>query len=106
MKTRFERGVAYRWLGGMVLLCLIAGCHETKTDDSNLVVANTLPKLDFHRPKTLADAVGRLRQIHDAVTADEPLPKPLEFDVLEVVHGTGAGAVSYTHLTLPTIDAV
>ena len=79
-------------------MLLTLGCLSSNVPEANSAKAGSLPKLNFHRPKTLQVAVQRLRFIHDAVVSKQPLPDPLEFDVLEVIHGTGASAHSHYYL--------
>ncbi len=83
---------------GALLSCFVVGCAKSELDGFEGSNNSGLPKLDFHKPKTLADAVGRLRIIHDAVNSDQAMPKPKKFKVLEVIHGTGASAHSHYYL--------
>ena len=79
----------------LVLFAVVvaAGCDSGNAVNSNGESTDTaLPKLDFHKPKTLVAAVQRLRTIHESAVGDEEMPKPRHFKIKEVIHGTGAGA--------------
>ena len=77
---------------------LSPGCNKSDsvTGESNL--PSELPKFDFHKPETLDIAVSRLREINEAVVSDVPLPKPRKYEVLEIIHGSGASAHSHYYL--------
>lgn len=76
------------------------GCDSTQSRHGTVKTngESSLPKLKFHQPESYSDAVSRLREIQSAILSDGPLPVPLEFKVLEVIHGEGAGAHSHYHL--------
>ena len=78
-------------------LGLASGCSES---DSHAGVASKkkLPKQTFHRPKTGSQAVTRMKQLVEAIAAQESLPAPIEYSVREVIHGTGASAHSHYYL--------
>jgi len=83
-----------------VALLFTGGCVDSDSSEANSTdaAAEALARLDFHKPKTLNNAVVRLREIHDAIAADSPFPEPLKFKVVEVIHGTGTGAHSHFYL--------
>ena len=57
-----------------------------------------LPNNRFHRPKQLGPAVARLRELHEAIVAEGPLPEPIKVKVIELIHGSGPSAHSHYHL--------
>lgn len=61
-----------------------------------------LPKLKFHRPKTLKAAAQRLAEIRTALQASDQIPAPTKFTVIELIHGTGASAHSHYNLAKPS----
>ena len=81
-----------------IALSIVAGCNETASQSETTKVANKLPKMDFHKPKTMSDALGRLKEIHEIVISENELPAPRKYEVLEVIHGTGESAHSHYYL--------
>lgn len=61
-----------------------------------------LPKLKFHRPKTLTAAVERLTKIQKDLESSDQIPAPAKFTVIELIHGTGASAHSHYNLAKPS----
>ena len=61
-----------------------------------------LPKLKFHRPKTLTAAVERLTKIRNDLESSDQIPAPTKFTVIELIHGTGASAHSHYNLAKPS----
>ena len=73
---------------------LALGCG----DGSSAASKKKLPKMAFHRPETGGQAVTRLKELVEAITAEGSLPAPIEYKVREVIHGTGATAHSHYYL--------
>ena len=67
---------------------LFVGCGKNVADAPK---TKALPKLDFHKPKSFAAAIVRIRELHDAITSDESLPAPISYTVMEVSHSHGEG---------------
>ena len=90
----------------MVVLAIIPvtflSCDKptVETTASNAESVRPLPAsaIRFHKPKELKTAVSRMRELHDAITSSEPLPEPIEYQIKEVVHGTGASGHSHYYL--------
>ncbi len=79
-------------------LCTI-GCSEPDSKTAELSQEKKLPKMKFHRPKTMLAATDRLYALCQALRSDDPIPAPSKFTVIEVIHGKGAGAHSHYHLS-------
>ncbi|MEM9412177.1 MAG: hypothetical protein AAGA30_13760 [Planctomycetota bacterium] len=77
-----------------VVLAML-GCNfgDSVSDGESSKVG--LPKLDFHRPKSIELASQRLGELHTSLVSDSDLPKPRRFTIKEVIHGTGASAHSH-----------
>ena len=79
----------------LTCLLIFSGCDSAPSGDAessqsgkNAATAKTkLPKLTFHKPKSLDLAVLRLRECHDALLSESKLPDPVVFKVVETVHG-------------------
>lgn len=83
-----------------------AGCPRSDSlapTNSKSETNQTLPAsaMRFHKPKELKDAVGRMKQLHDAMISNASLPQPIEYQVKEVIHGTGASGHSHYYLHEP-----
>ena len=89
----------------IVLICFFTvGCSESSTGSNQPRFSKRIPKLKFHQPPNYSAAVARLREIHDAVMADAPLPDPKQLEILEVIHGSGASAHSHFHLATEDVE--
>ena len=75
-------------------LGLTSGCAESGSSGG----VASLPKQTFHRPETGDQAVTRMKQLVEAIVAQDSLPAPIEYSVREVIHGTGASAHSHYYL--------
>ena len=85
----------------LALLIVFAGCGDpkTETESSNAPpVKGELPKLRFHKPKEFGLAIKRLQEAHEVLMSEDPIPAPIQFKILEVVHGTGSSAHSHYYL--------
>lgn len=82
----------------MITSSMFVGCQR----DGNSAAADgkkrKVPSFTFHKPKEFGDAVSRLRQLHDAIISNDPLPDPIEYQVKEVVHGEGPTGHSHYYL--------
>ena len=94
--TRNRRPSAETYLIILALSLLSTACDNP--DSGGVSKSKALPNLEFHKPESLNLAISRLREIHDAIVDQGPLPEPREFEVLEVVHGEGVGAHSHYYL--------
>lgn len=82
---------------GMIASCLlVSGC--TNDAGSDQAVANKLPKLYLHCPKSFPPTVERMREVYDSILSDDALPSPITVKVVEIVHGEGPAAHSHYHL--------
>lgn len=83
----------------------LSGCAEpnsaTSSSDGSSGAKKSLPYFSFHKPKEVKVAVGRIRELHDAITGSDPLPEPIFYQVKEVVHGSGASGHSHYYLHDP-----
>ena len=102
-KNRLSTSVVmYRLLAWSIVV--VVGCdmnssNPTATEHPDPIAhEERLPKQKFHRPKTVALAASRMRELHQHLLSDELLAAPKIFKVVEVVHGTGAAAHSHYHL--------
>ena len=75
------------------------GCGSSDSEAINESSKKKLPKLKFHRPKTILAAANRLDELSKALQSDDPIPAPIKFTVIEVIHGKGVGAHSHYHLS-------
>ena len=78
------------------------GCN---TDASGVAASSSenagpkkIPAFTFHKPKELSTAISRIRELHDAITGNDPLPAPIEYQVKEIVHGEGESGHSHYFL--------
>lgn len=83
---------------GILALASITGCNPPSGAEGDAAGKSKLPKMKFHRPKTAALAAKRLRELHEALASEGELPKPIEFSMVEVIHGEGSGAHSHYYL--------
>lgn len=88
----------------VITMCFITiGCN---TDASGVATGNgsgeagtkKVPSFTFHKPKELSTAISRVRELHDAITGNDPLPSPIEYQVKEIVHGEGESGHSHYFL--------
>ena len=95
-------------LAVMLAITLLAfiGCEKQASKNSpasNSQSVKSLPAsaLSFHKPKDMKTAVDRMRELHDAITGDEAMPDSIEYQIQEVIHGTGASGHSHYYLYDP-----
>ena len=81
-----------------LLLVILLGCSKPPTPGAGNQVKKSIPKQRFHLPKTYPKGIARVRELFDVVNADGDLPEPITYQVLEIIHGTGAAAHSHFHL--------
>jgi len=90
------------------LVCMISlmfiGCDSAGTSASNSGQAKkkSARTFTFHKPAQYKTAISRIRELHDAINGSDPLPDPIEYQVQEIVHGTGPGAHSHFYIYDPT----
>ncbi len=99
-----ERNRMFTPLVAFASLLLLAGCPGPVERQTETAEKNRLPKLSFHKPADFPAAVTRLKEIHEAVLSDQPLPSPKTFRVVESIHGVGPGAHSHYHLARESGD--
>lgn len=87
-----------------VVIPFLSGCNQTSEVKPQTERVKKLPKMQFHRPDSFPLAVERLIEIHPIIISDSPLPEPKKFQVVEVIHGSGAGAHSHYHLATHPSD--
>ena len=75
------------------LLILTIGCNESSKKSEPEV--KSIPKLTLHLPDTYSEGIERIRKLFDSAIANEELPGPICYQVLEVVHGKGMAAHSH-----------
>ena len=81
------------------VLTLPTGCSSRSgSSSSDNVDAAQIPKMEFHKPESIALSAKRLREIHAHLVSSEELVPPRKFTVREVIHGKGAGAHSHYYL--------
>ena len=98
LRSRFQIALI-PCIAGLCLILLSGGCNTDQPVQADGDGGGTsIPRLSFHKPDSFEAAVDRLSVLATAIQSDEPLPEPLEFKVLEVIHGTGAGAHSHFYL--------
>jgi len=88
-------------------LALGSGCDSgsaSQTAPKDGQAKGGLPNFQFHQPKKLEVALTRIRELHDAMLAEAPLPDPSVFKVVELIHGTGSAAHSHYHLADESYD--
>ena len=99
MKPRLSR---FLILGLLLGSFVLIGCDNSKSANKSSEKDNTaekkLPNLKLHKPKTFELAVARLREMHSVVKGEDEIPAPKVFNVIEIIHGEGAGAHSHYHL--------
>ena len=85
-----------------MIVCMMSlifiGCETADTASSTAVKKPKIPSFSFHKPKEFGVAVSRMRELHDAIVSDDPLPSPIEYQVKEVVHGEGEAGHSHYFL--------
>jgi len=98
MQSLYRKHVA--WLAVMLAITPLAfiGCQGPTSDNADTVKALPASAMRFHKPKELKDAINRMRQLHDAIVSSEALPEPIQYQVKEVIHGTGASGHSHYYL--------
>lgn len=77
---------------------MLFGCQpDGSSVDSKSETSSTAPRhgLKLHKPKTLPIAVDRLIEINASLQSEDPFPRPLKIEYVEVIHGTGPGAHSH-----------
>ncbi len=76
---------------------MFVGCDSGSTSANNLgqVQKKQTRTFTFHKPEQYTTAIDRIRELHDAISGSDPLPAPIEYQVKEIVHGTGPGAHSH-----------
>jgi len=79
-------------------LGMVLGCVDQSGSPAGVASKKKLPKMAFHRPETGAQAVARMKELVEAITSEDPLPAPIEYSVLEVIHGSGATGHSHYYL--------
>jgi len=82
----------------VALLCLLLGCDQSGRQPTAVKKEKPIPKQRFHLPKTYPKGVARIRELFDAANGEGNLPEPISYQVLEILHGTGAAAHSHFHL--------
>ncbi len=82
----------------VVLELCFAGCTRGTVYEDSEKHLQTLPKLKFHRPKTARLATIRMRQIHNVLNSETETPDPIQFSVVEVIHGEGGDSHSHFYL--------
>ena len=82
----------------VVLELCFAGCsHDTAINFSERHV-QTLRKMKFHRPENAKLATMRMRQIHNVLNSETETPDPIQFSIVEVIHGEGKNSHSHFYL--------
>lgn len=85
-----------------LVVCMMAlmfiGCQNSDTAGPTVSDKPKVPSFTFHKPKEFGAAVIRMRQLHDAIASNDPLPSPIEYQVKEVVHGEGEAGHSHYFL--------
>ena len=82
----------------VIFVSLVAGCDSNRTENVNQKsYSSGIPKLDCHKPESLAVAIARLDELFQSIEIDQPLPEDLTYTVVKVTHGTGASAHSHFH---------
>ncbi len=82
----------------IVAVGLVAGCTNSDSGNTASVEKHKLPKMTFHRPEGLQNAIDRMQSIHGALIGTGELPQPTSYEVVEVIHGEGAAAHSHYYL--------
>jgi hypothetical protein len=82
----------------ILLLNILCGCNESSSQQAEKATEKPIPKQRFHLPKAYPKGVERIRELFDSVSGDGELPEPITYQVLEIMHGTGAAAHSHYHL--------
>lgn len=95
-----RRLLVFMGMVGTALAIASSGCDQSpeSNSDSGDSQSAQMPKMKFHRPDDFKSAVARLSDIAQKIHSDDPLPEPLRFKVLEVIHGTGVSAHSHYYL--------
>lgn len=86
------------WLCVGCFLFGAVGCSQSGAQKAGGSQQTKLPKLKFHRPKSLLAVAKRLDEICTALQSEGPIPEPIQFTVIELVHGEGSGAHSHYYL--------
>lgn len=81
-----------------LLFTILCGCETSTSQQAESKTEKSIPKQRFHLPKTYPKGVQRIRELFDVVSGDGELPEPISYQVLEIMHGTGAAAHSHYHL--------
>ena len=90
------------------LVCMMSlifiGCDSgnTSANSSGQVKKKQSRTFTFHKPKQYKTAIDRIRELHDAISGNDALPTPIEYQVKEVIHGTGPSAHSHFFIYDPT----
>ena len=84
---------------------MFVGCDSGNTSAANKpeqIEKKSERTFTFHKPEQYNTAISRIRELHDAISGGDPLPSPIEYQVQEIVHGTGSGAHSHFYIYDPT----
>ena len=90
------------------LVCMISliftGCDSgiaSTSNNSGQVKKKRGRSFTFHKPREFNTAITRIRELHDVISGSDTLPDPIEYQVKEVVHGSGVNAHSHFFLYDP-----
>ena len=93
----------------LALLLIATGCNNAGSESetgAEQVSQGGLPKLNLHKPDSLAAAAERLETLIAALSSDGPVPEGKQLRVLEVIHGTGSSAHSHYYLANDEGEAI
>lgn len=82
----------------VVLELCFAGCSRDPAINFSERHVQTLRKMKFHRPGNAKLATIRMRQIHNVLNSETETPDPIQFSVVEVIHGEGKNSHSHFYL--------
>ena len=88
----------------VTLSTVLLGCEQSGSQQTAVKKDKPIPKQRFHLPKAYPKGVARIRELFDAVNGEGELPEPISYQVLEIMHGTGAAAHSHYHLLKDSKD--
>ena len=90
------------------LVCMMSlifiGCdsgNASTGNNSGQVKKKRGRSFTFHKPREFNTAMTRIRVLHEIISGSATLPAPIEYQVKEVVHGSGVNAHSHFFLYDP-----
>ena len=91
------------------LVCMMSliftGCDSgiaSTNNNSGQATNKRARSFTFHKPREFNTAITRIRELHDVISGSDALPDPIEYQVKEVVHGSGVNAHSHFFFYDPT----